>query len=135
MGFIFAVNCFPSSRSALLWKKTFKFLFDIPRINRFSGAPSACLGTVSACRTFPFSLCYSGIILFSFCLSLRIRYASPISLNRSSALLSPGWVSGWHSFAAFLYAFLWYPHRPSAKRLIPDMDSCLSQPFFITIES
>lgn len=118
-------------------KKSFKFLFNISRINRsssgiLSARPStvpACPSAVPSCRTFLFFLRCPSVVLFPLCLSLRIRYASPISLNRSSARLSPGCVSGWHSFAAFLYAFLWCPHQPFAKPLIPDMDSYLFQPF------
>lgn len=111
-------------------KKSFKFLFNISRINRSSsGILSARPSAVPSCRTFLFFLQRPGIILFSFCLSLRIRYASPIFLNRSSARLSPGCVSGWHSLPLFYMPFLWCPHQPFAKPLIHDMDSYLFQPF------
>ena len=66
---------------------------------------------------------------FLFCLSLRIRYASPISLNVPLPAYLPDVYRGGILLPLFYMPFLWCPHQPFAKPLIPDMDSYLFQPF------
>ena len=99
-------------------------VFFLPVPAPFLPVPALFLPAALFCSFCAALALYSSL----FCLSLRIRYASPISLNRSSARLSPGCIGG-HSLPLFYMPFLWCPHQPFAKPLIPDMDSYLFQPF------
>ena len=61
-------------------------VFFLPVPAPFLHVPALFLPAALFCSFCAALALYSSL----FCLSLRIRYASPISLNRSSAALSPG---------------------------------------------
>lgn len=112
-------------------KKSFKFLFNISRINRSSsGILSARPSVVPSCRTFLFFLRCPGIILFSFLFIAQNPVCLSDFLKPFLCPLISRMCIGVAFFCLLFYMpFLWCPHQPFAKPLIPDMDSYLFQPF------